>query len=72
MYRMMEGDVHFVIFPARFYIESSGTYKGRRLVRMVKKRLKKTAHAPQTQGKRPYDAEKRKQYYSFGIFVGDY
>lgn len=72
MYRMTKGDVHFVIFPTRFYIESRETYKSRRLVRMVKKHLKKAAHIRQAREKKPYDSEKRKQYYSFGIFVGDY
>lgn len=38
---------------------------------MAKKQLKKTVFAPQTQEKRPGEG-KKKQYYSFGIFIGDY
>jgi len=38
---------------------------------MVKKQLKKTGGVRHTHAKRPSDAQKQ-QYYSFGIFVGDY
>jgi hypothetical protein len=66
------GDVQFVIFPGFFYIESRRNVMEKELFEMAKKRLKKTVQARHTQGKRPYDSDKRQQYYSFGIFVGDY
>jgi hypothetical protein len=65
------GDVHFVIFQGWFYIESRRNVMEEETFAMVKKQLKKTGHVRQTHAKRPSDAQKQ-QYYSFGIFVGDY
>ena len=65
-----KGDVHFVIFPGWFYIESRGNVLEESFA-MVKKQLKKTGRVRHTPAKRPSDAQKQ-QYYSFGIFVGDY
>lgn len=64
------GDVHFVIFPGWFYIESKGNVLEETFA-MVKKQLRKTGRVRQIHAKRPSDAQKQ-QYYSFGIFVGDY
>jgi hypothetical protein len=64
------GDGHFVIFPDLFYIESDGEIS-EEMVAMVKKQTKKTGCVRQMRKKRPYHAPKH-QYYSFGIFVGEY
>jgi hypothetical protein len=64
------GDAHFVIFPGWFYIESRGNVLEESFA-MVKKQLKKTGRVQQTREKRP-GGVKKQQYYSFGIFVGDY
>jgi hypothetical protein len=64
------GDVHFVIFPGWFYIESRGNVLEETFA-MVKKPLKKTGREQQTREKRLGNVQK-KQYYSFGIYVGDY
>lgn len=65
------GDVHFVIFPGWFYIELKRNVLEAETFEMVKKQLKKTVRVRQTREKRPGDVKKQ-QYYSFGIFVGDY
>jgi hypothetical protein len=64
------GDVHFVIFPGWFYIESRGNVLKESFA-MVKKQLKKTGRVQQTREKSLGNVQK-KQYYSFGIYVGDY
>jgi hypothetical protein len=64
------GDVHFVIFPGWFYIESRGNVLEETFA-MAKKQFKKTGRVQQIREKRPSDAQKQ-QYYSFGIFIGDY
>jgi len=66
----LTGVGQFVIFPGLFYIQSKGKVL-EEMVSIVKKQLKKAGRVRQTHAKRSSDGPKQ-QYYSFGIFVGDY